>query len=130
MLVCAEYVSRKGLTIGKNSTLMPFFPLLPHILSLIFCAKVEYVSNSAQDRYHSLRFVNYETLLRFDYSFTSEDAKAINKIRNDINYCLGNNEFIENIEKICAIKDDIFALLLKPREPILDELPDWKEILN
>ena len=130
MIVCADYTQRKSLTIGKNSTLMPFIPLLPHILSLIFCSKVEYMPNSAKDRYHSIRFLNYETTLPFDFVFTREDAVAINDIRRNIGQCLGSTHYTTDVNNHCSIKEEIISLLMKPRVPIIDELPDWRPIIK
>jgi hypothetical protein len=130
MIVCSEYVARKNLTFGRNTTLMPLMPLLPHILSLIFCQKVEYFANVFRERYNGIKFSNYETTLLFDYTFTSEDAKLINKIRYDISQNLGNSDHISDASHVSTIKDDIFLLLTKQRIPINRDLPDWKTIVK
>jgi hypothetical protein len=130
MLVCSEYILRKSLTIGKQSTLMPFYPLLPHILSLIFSSKIEYLLNAKGNRYKGIKFLNYDSYLNFDYVFTSEDAKTINKIRRDLADMMGNLEIIKNFELRPAILEDIKSLLEKPRLPINIDLPDWRHIIN
>lgn len=130
MIVCANYMQRKNFVIGKNSTLMPFIPLLPHILSLIFSSKIEYVPNALKDRYHSIRFLNYETTLRFDYVFTSEDAKAINEIRRNLSLSLGMSELTTDASKVCTSKEDIIKLITKFRIPISLDIPDWRPIIN
>lgn len=130
MLVCAEYIARKNLTIGRYSTLMPFFPLLPHIMSLLFCSRIEYIPNPSRTRYKGIKFTNFESFLTFDYSFTSEDAKTINKIRSDISTYLGNIEYIQDHTKQSTIKDEIIQLLKKQRIPVNYDLTDWREIIK
>ena len=130
MLVCSEYIQRKNITIGKQSTLMPFYPLLPHLMSLIFSSRIEYIPNLIGNRYKGIRFVNYDSFLYFDYGFTSEDARMVNKIRKDIAEYLGNPKIIENADLIPPVLSDIQNLLQKPRLQINLDLPDWRDIID
>jgi HrpA-like RNA helicase len=130
LLVCSDYIQRKNLTIGKYSTLMPFIPLLPQIFCLIFCDRLEYIPNLTRQRYLGFKFLSHETIFLFDYHFTSEDAKIINKIRYDITQCLGHKDFLENKDNKCPIKDDIIHLLRKKRIPIRSDIIDWKNIIK
>lgn len=130
MLVCSEYIMRRNIIIGKNSTLMPFKPLLPHLLSLVFCSRIEYYTNSSGNRYKGIRFINSGNTLNFDYSFTVEDARLINKIRKELGTVLGNQEYLKDFSKLSSISSDIQELINRPRMVVNLNLPDWKTIIG
>lgn len=130
MLACSDYLMKRNFYYAKNSTLMPFRPLLPQIMSLIFCSRIEYYANVQETRYKGIKFLNSGNILNFDYSFTGDDAKLINKIRKDLVQDLGNKDFIQDFSLKSSVLPDIEEILNRPRIPVITELPDWKDIIE
>ncbi|CAG9317937.1 unnamed protein product [Blepharisma stoltei] len=130
MAVCCEYVEKRNFTIARNSTIMPEYPNLPQILTLIFSPNAEFFADDKNTRYDSFRVHNSVNKILFDFEFTGYDVEIINEIRKEISILIFDDKYIKHSELSNNIRNNIKKLLKADRIRIERELPNWKKLIN
>ena len=129
--VAADFVEKNkvGKTYARMVTLFPHFPLLPHILNLVFASNVSLEKDKDGLRYGGVRLSELYPVLAFDYEFSSKDVEEINSLREEISNTVREPRILSTDASFNLI-DRLIQLIKKPRLPVMPELRRWTKLLQ
>ena len=113
--------------IAKYVTLMPTRPLMPHLISLLFCSDVELFTEGS--KYAGLKFKHSAERIPFDFHFNSQDLNEINEIRRRISQAMSEAS-IKRGDLDVGLVDAFLQLVLKPRLQKIYEMKQWELLLT
>ena len=122
-----EYTRIGRKPIAKYVTLMPVRPLMPQLISLIFCSDVELFTEGS--KYAGIKFKHSAERIPFDFNFNSLDLAEINDIRQRISAALTEERFKRG-DIDSNLVSAIWQLVCKPRLQKVYEMRQWELLLN
>lgn len=112
---------------AKYVTLMPVRPLMPQLISLIFCSDVELFTEGS--KYAGIKFKHSAERIPFDFNFNSLDLAEINDIRQRISVALTEDQFKRGDFDPSLVRA-IWQLVSKARLQKIYEMRQWELLLN